>query len=175
MRTEIQISGFGGQGVILMGHITGRAAAIFENKNTTFTQSYGPEARGGACSAEVVISDEKISYPLLISPQTLITMSQAAYHRYRPNLDPKGILIYDSVLVTRDPSDTAHAYSIPAQNIATKLGKPIIANIVMLGFFTKITNIVSRESMEKSIEKSVPPQMFELNLEAFRQGYEYPS
>lgn len=174
MRTEMQISGFGGQGVILMGYITGSAAAIFENRNTTFTQSYGPEARGGACSAEVIIADEKISYPLLISPKILITMSQSAYGTYRKNLAEDGVLIYDSVLVTLNPDDPAKAYGIPAQEIATKLGKSIIANIVMLGFITKVTNIVSREAMEKAIAKSIPATMLELNMEAFKQGYDYP-
>ena len=171
MRNEIRFSGFGGQGIILMGYITGKAAAIYEDKNATLTQSYGPEARGGACSAQVIISDMMISYPLLTAPDVLITMSQAAYNRFRPGLKPGGILIYDSLLVTPAHQEDATSFSIPANSVAIDIGRQIIANIVMLGFMTRICKMVSREAMEHTIRTSIA--MPDLNIEAFRRGYEY--
>lgn len=173
MRQEIRISGFGGQGIILMGYITGTAATLYDSKNATFTQSYGPEARGGACSAQVIISNEKISYPVLIVPDILITMSQAAYNTFRSGLKPGGILIYDSVLVTPKPDDDAKLFPIPSKTIASELGKEIIANIVMLGYVAKVTGSVSREAMEKAIVDSVPKATISLNREAFKRGFEY--
>ena len=170
MRKEIRFSGFGGQGIILMGNIIGKAVAIYENKNATLTQSYGPEARGGACSAQVIISDKPISYPLLVAPDVLITMSQAAYKCYRPGLKPGGILLYDSLLVTPSDQDNATAFSIPANSVAIDIGRQIIANIVMLGFMTRVTQLVSRDAMEHTIKTSIA--MPDLNIEAFRRGFE---
>lgn len=172
-RTEIRISGFGGQGIVLMGYITGKAAAIYDNKNATLTQSYGPEARGGACSAQVIVATEKINYPVLVAPDILITMSQAAYNTFRPGLKPGGILLYDSGLVKLNPDDTTNIYPIPAKDIAKNLGRQIIANMVMLGFLVAIGKVVNKEAMEQAITASVPAEMQELNLEAFRRGYNY--
>lgn len=172
-RTEIRISGFGGQGIILMGYITGKAAAIYDNKNATLTQSYGPEARGGACSAQVVIASEKISYPVLAMPDVLITMSQAAYNTFRGGLKQGGILIYESNLVKIADGDNAKIHSIPARDIAKNLGRQIIANMVMLGFMANITSVVARSAMEQAIAASVPPEMQELNIQGFRAGFDY--
>lgn len=172
-RTEIRISGFGGQGIVLMGYITGKAAAIYDNKNATLTQSYGPEARGGACSAQVIVATDKITYPILSAPDILITMSQAAYNTYRSGLKPDGLLLYDPTLVKLNPDDHTNVHSIPAKDIAKNLGRQIIANMVMLGFLVAVGKVVSKESMEQAISASVPSEMQELNLEAFRRGYNY--
>ncbi len=172
-RTEIRISGFGGQGIVLMGYIIGKAAAIYDNKNATLTQSYGPEARGGACSAQVIVAAEKISYPILVAPDILITMSQAAYNTYRVGLKPNGILLYDNMLVKLTADETAKSFNIPAKNIAKDLGRQIIANMVMLGFLVKITAVVSQQAMEQAIAASVPPEFLDLNLEAFKRGLAY--
>lgn len=174
-RKEIRFSGFGGQGVILMGYITGKAAAIHDNKNATLTQSYGPEARGGSCSAQVVVDSDRINYPMVVMPDILITMSQAAYNAYRSGLKDGGILIYDSLLVTPSKDDKAKAFCIPAKTVATQIGRQVVANIVMLGFMAKVSGVVSKDAMQKAIESSVPPQMREINMEAFQKGWDYPT
>ncbi len=174
MRQEIRISGFGGQGIILMGYITGKAATLFDSKNATFTQSYGPEARGGSCSAQVIISTEKISYPVLIAPDILITMSQAAYNTFYSGLKPDGILIYDSLLVKpNNLQATQKIFQIPSKSIAGEIGKEIIANIVMLGYLVRVTGVVSPHAMQESIASSIPVAMHELNFEAFKRGLNY--
>ncbi len=135
-RTEIRLTGFGGQGIILSGYIVGKAAAIHDEKQATFTQSYGPESRGGACSAQVIISDEPISYPHLTDPAILVVMSQAAYNKYAPDLEEGALLIIDQDLVeTGEIAGDVKLLSVPATRLAEELGRKIVANIVMLGFF----------------------------------------
>jgi 2-oxoglutarate ferredoxin oxidoreductase subunit gamma len=172
--SEIIISGFGGQGIILNGNIMGKAAAIYDRKNATLVQSYGPEARGGACSAHIIISDDTISYPYVQNPNILISMSREGYENNIGSLQENGLLLTDSDLVSqRETEKTYLSYSVPATRIAEKLGKKMIANIVMLGFLASLSNIVTFESMKKAIEDSVPKGTEELNLKAFESGYAY--
>jgi len=100
---QIKVGGFGGQGVILTGTILGQAAALFDNKNATMTRSYGPEARGGACSAQIVLSSEVVNYPYVVNPDILIVMSQEACDRYLPEMSDGGLLLYESDLVRPNP------------------------------------------------------------------------
>lgn len=174
MRTEIKIGGFGGQGVILSGYILGRAATIFDNKHATMIQSFGPEARGSACSAQIIISPETIAYPYLTSPEIMIVMSQEAYTKFSPELKPGGILITEEELVTPHHlrKDVKH-YSIPATRIAEELGKRLVVNIVMMGFTTAVTQVANPDAMRKAVMVSVPKGTEELNLNAFNRGYEY--
>lgn len=173
-RREIRLTGFGGQGIILSGYIVGKAAAIHDKKQATFTQSYGPESRGGACSAQVIVSDEPISYPHLIDPAILVVMSQEAYNTYAPTLREGALLIVDEDLVeTDDLAGEVKFLSVPATRLAEELGRKIVANIVMLGFFTAVTDLVSVEAMRESVRTSVPKGTEELNLKAFAKGYEY--
>lgn len=173
-RIEIRFSGFGGQGIILAGYICGKAAAIYDNKNSSLVQSFGPEARGGACSAEVVISDEEIDYPHVSSPDITVIMSQEAFTKFGRDVPKGSILIVDPDLVKIDDAPIGvQTYHIPATRFAEELGKKIIANIVMLGFFTAKSGAVSEESMKKAIESSVPADTLELNLRAFQKGYDY--
>ncbi len=173
-RIEIRISGFGGQGIVLAGHILGKAAAIYDKKEATFTQSYGPEARGGACSSQVVISDEPIHYPRPISPSILVVMSQEAYEKYHEELSEGGVMIFEEDLVRPEGlREGIRTFSIPATRIAEEIGRKIVANIVMLGFFTAVTRVVSFEAMRESIRTSVPKGTEDLNIEAFERGYEY--
>lgn len=166
MKKEIRFSGFGGQGVILMGHIIGKACVI-DGKNVTLTQSYGPEARGGACSTDVIISEENIYYPHVRKPEILVCMSQSALHTYSPNLKDDGLLVIDTSLV--DHPDTK---GIPATEIAEKeFGTRLVSNIVMLGYFTAITDLVSKEAMKKAVASLVPKGTEEKNIEAFCYGY----
>ncbi len=172
-REEIVIGGFGGQGIILAGFIVGQAAAIFDNKDATFTQDYGPEARGGACRAQIVISDTPVSYPYVEKPSVLVVMSQEAYAKYSPALPKNAPLLIDEELVKPDKPKDGRIYSIPSTRIARELGRPAVANIVMLGFLTAISKIVSVNSMKKSLLQSVPKGTEELNTKAFEQGYSY--
>ncbi len=172
---EIKIGGFGGQGIVLSGFIMGKAASIYDKKNATLTQSYGPESRGGACSAQLIVSEEEVDYPEVQKPEILMVISQEAYEKFTPCLVKGGILIYDEDLVNSVnnlPKET-RIYSIPSTRFAEELGRKIVTNIIMLGFFTAITSVISYESMKKSVLSSIPAGTEELNLKAFQKGYEF--
>lgn len=171
---RVKISGFGGQGIILSAYIIGKAASIYDKKNAAMTQAYGPEARGGACSSQVVISSHEVDYPLVDTADVLIALSQEGYDTFSPILKKDGILLYDSDLVTKlQPHDEIISKPIPATRIAENLGKTIVANIVMLGFATAQAKIATPEAMKKSIKESVPKKYVDLNLKAFQIGLEY--
>lgn len=176
-RTDIKLCGFGGQGIILSGHIIGKAATIFDNKEAVLTQSYGPEARGGACSADVVISDVKIDYPYLKAINILVVMGQEAYTTYAQQLGKGRVLLIDENLVEINRAQIKKnkwiLYKIPATRFAEELGKKIVANIVMLGFFTAVTDVISHDAMKNAILSSVPKGTEELNVNAFEKGYTY--
>jgi 2-oxoglutarate ferredoxin oxidoreductase subunit gamma len=177
MRQEIRFAGFGGQGIILCGYIAAKAAALYDKKNVVMTQSYGPEARGGACSANVVISDEFIDYPKVVMPQVNVIMSQDAYRIYKNEFNPDTVLIVDADLVNieRVVFEKLKVHKIPATKLAEKMGKRVVANIVMLGFFVKATDIIRYSSVKKAVETSVPKGTEKLNLKAFETGYNYTS
>ncbi|MGC9337371.1 MAG: 2-oxoacid:acceptor oxidoreductase family protein [Candidatus Cloacimonadia bacterium] len=171
---RVKICGFGGQGIVLSGYIIGKAVSIYDKKNASMTQSYGPEARGGACSSEVVISSDEIDYPLVDTADVLIALSQEGYGKFSPILREGGILLYDSELVSIfQPNKKIIYSSIPATRIAEKLGGKIVANIVMLGFAVAQAKITTPEAMKESIKESVPKKYVDLNLKAFDVGYEY--
>ncbi|HIE06399.1 MAG TPA: pyruvate ferredoxin oxidoreductase [bacterium (Candidatus Stahlbacteria)] len=172
--TEIRVCGFGGQGIIRAGYIIGKATSLFEEKHATLTQSFGPEARGGACSAQVVVDTERVLYPYVTHPNVLIAMSQEALEKYEPEMSEDGVLLLDEDLVRPTKvRENIRSYAVPATRIAEELGRRIVANLVMLGFFTAITGIVSYEAMKKAIPGSVPERALELNLKAFERGYDY--
>jgi 2-oxoglutarate ferredoxin oxidoreductase subunit gamma len=173
-RTEIKIGGFGGQGVILSGYIIGRAASIYDNKYATMIQAFGPEARGSACSAQVIVDEEPIAYPYITRPTMMVLMSQEAYTRFSPELAPGGLLITEEELVSvRTAGQDFRHLSIPATRIAEELGKKMVVNIVMIGYFGAVSRVTSKESLRKAVEVSVPKGTQELNLEAFERGWEY--
>ena len=172
--TEIRIAGFGGQGVILAGMIVGRAASIHDNKHVTLTQSFGPEARGSACSVQLIVSPEPVLYPYLTRPDILVVMSQEAYTRFAPGLKPRGTLIYEEELVTlHHTTEGANAYSIPATRLAEELGRKLVLNVVMVGFTAAVTGIVSPEAARQAVRESVPPGTESLNLAAFEKGLDF--
>jgi 2-oxoglutarate ferredoxin oxidoreductase subunit gamma len=174
MRTEIRFGGFGGQGVISAGVITGRAATIYDEKHAVLTQSYGPEARGGACNANVVISDERISYPEVTTPDLLILMSQEAFSLFADNLVDDGCLIVDKDLVEfEEVREGLRCFEVPATRIAEELGNKIVANVVILGAMVSLSDVISREAMLAAVKASVPERFIELNQRAFEAGYEY--
>ncbi len=154
----------------------GRAAALYDGRYATFTQSYGPESRGGACAAQVIIADDpvELSYPHLVDPQILVIMSQGAYNKYVPGFRRGGLLVVDEDLVELDESaEPLRVIGIPATRLAEELGRRIVANVVMLGFVAAMTDIVSPEAMQKAVLDSVPKGTEELNTRAFETGFEY--
>ena len=173
MRTEVRIAGFGGQGIVLAGQIVGQAVSIYDKGFATLTQSYGPEARGGSCAAELVISDEPVGYPYVLSPQILIILSQEAHARYGHNPPPGTLVIIDPDLVKPDPSQNPAPLSIPATRMAQEMGRAVVANIIMLGFLAAVSNLVSSEALQKSVLASVPEGTGEFNIKAFELGYSY--
>lgn len=172
--TEIRIAGFGGQGVILSAIVIGKAGCIFENGFSTMTQAFGPEARGGACSAQVILSDEPILYPYVTRPDILVVMSQEAYTLFTPQLKEHGLLIIEQDLVRVDALPAgARVFSVPATRLAEELGKRMVLNIVMVGFFGAVSGLLKPEALRDAIADSVPKAFVELNLKAFDKGYEY--
>ena len=173
-RAEIRLTGLGGQGIIRAGYIIGKAAAIYDGRQAILIRSYGPEARGGASSAQVIISDEPIWYPRLIAPGVLIALSQEGWNKYCGELKEGGLALIEEDLV--EPGSLpkgARLFSIPATRMAEELGRSIVANVVMLGFFASLTDAVSVEALRESVRTSVPKGTEELNLTAFERGYEY--
>jgi 2-oxoglutarate ferredoxin oxidoreductase subunit gamma len=172
--TEIRLAGFGGQGVILSAIVLGKAASIFQGDFATMTQSFGPEARGGACSAQLVVSATPILYPYVAKPDILVVMSQEAYTRFVPELKDGGILIVEQDLVRVDHlKPHTQLYSIPATRLAEELGRRMVLNIVMVGFFAAVTKLLDPEAVRKAVADSVPASFRELNLKAFDKGFEY--
>lgn len=173
MRSEVRIAGFGGQGIILAGYILGKAASIYENKFATLTQSYGPESRGSACSACVIIGDEEIFYPHLENTDLAIFMSQEGYHKFNKETKDVALIFVDSDLVKPDEKENKKIIYIPASRIAGDLGKKIVANVVMLGFFARHSKLVSLEALREAIRSTVASQHLELNFKALYRGYTY--
>lgn len=172
--SQIKIGGFGGQGVIMTGIILGKAAAIFDKKNATMTRSYGPEARGGACSAQVVLDSDAIAYPYVVLPDVLIVMSQEAFDRYSRDLPDGAVILYESDLVKPQVNGkNVQLFGIPTTRIAEELGNRVVQNIVMLGHLAKVSKVISKEAIVESIKSSVPSKTIELNINAFEEGYNY--
>ena len=172
--TEIRIAGFGGQGVILSATIIGKAACIFENGYATMTQSFGPEARGGSSSAQVILSAEPILYPYVTRPDILVVMSQEAFTRFTPELKENGMLIVEQDLVRVSSLPRGiRAYSVPATRLAEELGKKMVLNVVMVGFFGAVTGLLDPDHLRQAVADSVPAAFQKLNLQAFDKGFEY--
>jgi 2-oxoglutarate ferredoxin oxidoreductase subunit gamma len=173
-KTEIRVGGLGGQGVILCGSIIGKAAAIHGGKHATLIQAFGPEARGSACSAQVTVSDDVIGYPYVKNPDILVLMSQDAYSQFIPNLKPGGLVLYEAELVKPvGLPQGARAVGVPATRFAEELGRRLVLNIVMVGFFAGVTGLLPFEAVEKAVMDSVPRGTEDLNLKALRKGYDF--
>ena len=170
-RTEIRITGFGGQGVILAGHIIGRACAVEGGQHATMIQSFGPEARGSACSATLTVKDSEVLYPYITRPDIFVVMSAEGYERHGDELKDDGILIYEKDLVRPEPKAAQRAFGVSSTRIAEEQGRSIVQNIVMVGFFAAASGIVPRQAIRKAVKGSVPAGTEELNLRAFDAGW----
>ncbi len=172
--TEIRIAGFGGQGVIMCASVIGKAVSIFESGYATMTQNFGPEARGGACSAQVIVSPDPVLYPYVTKPDIMVIMSQEAYVKFAHELKPGGVMLIEQELVrVQDLPEGAKVYGVPATRLAEEIGKRMVLNIVMVGFFGAVTGLIDRESLRQAVADSVPKSFVELNMKAFDTGYEY--
>jgi 2-oxoglutarate ferredoxin oxidoreductase subunit gamma len=173
-KTEMRVAGFGGQGVILCGMIIGRAASIYDGRHATLIQAFGPEARGSACSAQVTIADEVVAYPYVKHPDLLIVMSPDAYKVFAPQVKPGGMILYERDMIATGPArDGIRMLGVPAGRFAEEIGRRMIMNIVMAGFFASVTGLVTRDAIEKAVRDSVPKGTEEVNLAAFQKGFEY--
>ena len=178
MIVSIRIAGSGGQGAVLSGIILANAAVLYEDKHATQkdrkfaiqTQSYGPEVRGTVSRSDVKISDEQISYPYVRTPDYFIVLSEQAYKQHVQEIGPKTIILLDRDLVNSRPQSGFH--EVPAHAIAEEMGKPVVANIVMLGAWCGLTKLVSWEALEKAVLEAVPRGSEALNMEAMQRGYE---
>ncbi|MGD0803211.1 MAG: 2-oxoacid:acceptor oxidoreductase family protein [Candidatus Bathyarchaeia archaeon] len=169
-RWEVRFGGFGGQGIVLSSVVLG-LAAVYDNKCAAQRASYGSEARGGKCKSEVIISNEEIDYPLIDNLTTLIIMSQQAYDSYINELKPGGLLIIDPDMVKGFETRTdIRILRVPAASLADKLGNRIIANMIMLGALQAETEIVSLNSLNKSVKEYVAKRFVDLNLKAIDEG-----
>jgi 2-oxoglutarate ferredoxin oxidoreductase subunit gamma len=178
MEMGIRFTGFGGQGVILMGIVLARAAALHDQpvgvdgkvkrKSAIQTQSYGPSARGGHSKCDVKISTEEMHYPFVEIPDYLIVMSRQAYEKYIHDVKPETKIIIDPDLIPDRPS--GHVYRIRATKSAEEIGTRVVANVVMLGAMREISGIVSYEALEKAMLEIVPKQTYDLNKSAMSLG-----
>lgn len=172
-RTEIRVTGYGGQGVVLCAYIVGHACAIEAGRHATMIQSFGPEARGSSCSATLVISDGEVLFPYIRTSDLLVAMSGEGYEKFRDELKPGGMLLYEQDLVKVDERRGHRAFGIPSTRIAESLGRVLVQNIVMAGFIAAASGVVSVEAMREAVKASVPAGTEELNLKAFDSGVDY--
>jgi len=166
------LTGFGGQGIVLAGRILGKAAVIGDHRQSTLVQAYGPEARGGACSAQVIIADQSIHYPYVRTPDVLVCMSQAGFDKFIHQMKEEGTLLIDKDLV-QPKGFSGDFFSIPSSRMAEELGRIMMANIIMLGFLTAITGVVSVDAARNTVIGSVPKGTEEMNTTAFNKGCDY--
>src|SRR6266568_2725390 len=172
-RYELRFSGAGGQGLILAGVIMAEAASIYDGKQAVQSQSYGPEARGGASKSEVIISETAIDYPKATVVDALLALTQEACDKYSSDLREGGVLLVDSDLVKSLPKGNFKTVAFSIINTAkNEVGREIVANIVALGAMVALTGVVTKESAEKAVLARVPEAFIELNKKAFQTGYD---
>ncbi len=167
---QIRFGGYGGQGIVLAGTLLGKAASLYDGKEAVFTQAYGPEARGGASRADVIIADEPVDYPYVTQPDVLVALFQEAYNLFGGQLKPGGLLIVEEDLV-RLGEPAPPASLLPATRMAEELGNRIVTNVIVLGFLVAMTGVVSRGAAEQALRETVKPNALELNLRAFDAGF----
>jgi 2-oxoglutarate ferredoxin oxidoreductase subunit gamma len=172
--TEIKFGGFGGQGVILAAMVIGRAASLTQGLYATLTQSFGPEARGSACSAQIIVSSEKVLYPYVTKPEILLVMSQEACNKFLPAAtDNATVIIEEDMVQPHAIKPGMKLFSIPAAKLAEELGSKMTQNLVMVGFFTAVTKIVVYEAVREAIIGSVPKGTEAMNLKAYDRGHHF--
>ncbi|MDR0453475.1 MAG: 2-oxoacid:acceptor oxidoreductase family protein [Deferribacteraceae bacterium] len=171
MKHEIRLSGSGGQGLITAGIILARAAALFDGKNAVQTQSYGPEARGGASKAEVIISDAEINYPKVRTPDVLVALTQESLNKYIKDVKSNAVIIVDSMLVKKPPQGEFRVYTLPIIHTASDIvGSILTANIVTLGVLNKIYPLVTDDALIKTVTEMFSSKSADMNIKALKEG-----
>ena len=168
-RREIRLHGLGGQGIISAGRLIGEAASLYERKEAVMTEDYSPYVTGGWSKADLIISDEPIDYPLVSTPEILIAMSQEGFDDNWKITMPNAIIITEQGIVKTVPVEKRQLFEIPALSIAEKLGRKVVANIVVLGFLAAKTGIVGPDALQAAILKRYP-KATDLNGKAFQNG-----
>ena len=164
-------SGSGGQGVITAAIILAEAAVLYENLVAVQSQSYGPEARGGATRTDVIIADSEIYFPKVLQPNLLVCLTQQAYANYFSILRPGGIFVTDSRFVKLGRKVDAKQVELPMyETVMAKIGRPIVFNICMLGVVIGLTKLVNPESIIKVLEKQIPKNFIDMNRQALELG-----
>jgi len=170
-KIEVRLSGTGGQGIILGGIILAEAA-VLDGKNVVQTQSYGPEARGGASRAEVIISDKEILYPKVVKPHYLLLMSQEAARLYAGNVAEDGLVVLDSTVIDKLPESPAKILALPITQLATeKIGNPLTANILAIAALASAAGLTSYEGLLEALRLRLP-RVMNLNGKALQLGWE---
>ena len=173
MKTEIIIAGFGGQGVLSMGKILAYSG-LMEDKEVTWMPSYGPEQRGGTANVTVILSDERISSPILNSYDMVVVLNQQSLDKFQSKVKPGGILIYDNYGIHTPPTRTdIKVYCIEAMNATFELGNNKAFNMIVLGAMLKLNSIVTIESVVEALKQTLPERhhhMIPMNEEALRKG-----
>ncbi|MBP8613297.1 MAG: 2-oxoacid:acceptor oxidoreductase family protein [Firmicutes bacterium] len=172
MRLELRFAGEGGQGLITAGIILAEACAEYTDLNAIQTQSYGPESRGGASRADVIISTEEIDYPEVKNPDILLVMAQEAADKYASSIKPGGTIVVDSTYVKLPSKEGVRVVEYAISEKARELGREIVANIVALGLIVGLTEVVPQEAVIAAILDRVPKGTEELNKKAFSAGLE---
>ncbi len=172
-RCRMVFSGSGGQGVITAAILIAEAAVLYENLIAVQSQTYGPEARGGATRSDVIISDSNINYPKVLQPNVLVCLTQEAYNLFYPIIRPGGLLISDTRFVKTEKKVDAQQREFPMyRTVMDKIGKPIVFNICMLGAVISLTDLVKSESIIKVLENRIPSSFLEMNRKALSLGME---
>jgi len=172
-RVRIVFSGSGGQGVITAAIILAEAAILYEGLEATQSQSYGPEARGGATRSDVIISGKTIRFPKVIQPNILVCLTQEAYNKFYSIIRPGGLLLADSRYVSLERKVDARQHEIPMyEKVMENIGKPIVFNICMLGTLMGMTDMVRPESIMNVLENRIPSRFIEMNEQALKLGIE---
>lgn len=172
-RVEIRLAGSGGQGLVLAGIMLAEAAGLFEGRPVAQTQVYGPESRGGASRADVIVDTVAIDDPRVATPDVLLVMSEDGWLRYGASVRPGGTILYDRELVTARPGPGARAVGLPLTAVARQqLGRGVVANVVGLGALVALTGVVSREALEAAVRQRAPRGSEALNARAVAAGWE---
>lgn len=170
-RNRLVFSGSGGQGVVTASIILAEAAVLHENLMAVQSQSYGPEARGGATRSDVIISNSAINYPKVIQPNVLVCLTQKAYNKFYPIIRPGGLLISDTRFVKTERKVDARQIELSMfQTVMDEIGKPIVFNICMLGVIIMLTDLVNPESIRKVLKDRIPSNFLEMNFSALNLG-----
>lgn len=170
-RIEVRLAGEGGQGMILAGIILAEAAAIYDGKNAVQSQSYGPEARGGASKSEVIIAQDEIDFPEVIQADLMVALSQEAFDKYAGYLKAGALLIIDSDQVACAPEHTA--VQVPITRLAVEAsGRAITANVVALGVLVELSGVVSKQAISQAVAARAPKGTQEINQRALEAGFE---